>query len=210
MTTITPAVLKVINRAKQLLFTDAHDIAHDINHHYRVWEHCMNIIMEENLVNDIDLESLYIAAWWHDYKRGSKEYVELITELKNNDFSSLEINYTIGIMNSHSFGDAGQNTLEAKILYDADKIEYISTARWEMINLSIQFEAFPEGRVLEYYHGINERLSTVKERLYFEYSRKVFVENLRNLISYLKSGLVASIIVKNLDLGHLEKLRDQV
>lgn len=209
MKKITSAVLGVINKSKQLLFADPHDVAHDINHHYRVWEHCINIIVEENLFNKVNLPALYIAAWWHDYKRGSKGHRELIKELKDNKFPFSEIEYIIGIMNSHSFGDAAQDTLEAKILYDADKIEYIAPARWEMINLVIKFEPFPRERILGYCRGINERLPVVQKKLYFEYSRKFFANNLRNLVGYLKSELADPVIGKNLDLELLERLKEK-
>lgn len=122
----------LIKEAKRILWENPFDEIHDIFHHYRVWENAINIIFNEKLECDMNL--LEVAIWWHDISKSdpnnSQEDDFYLFEKAGiacdvNQATRDQIKSTIlehQQMNS-------QTSLESKILYDADKIEYVSIPR---------------------------------------------------------------------------------
>ncbi|MBP7774250.1 hypothetical protein KA078_00500 [Candidatus Woesebacteria bacterium] len=126
-----------ISTAQQLLLDHPFDIYHDIFHHYKVWENSRKITFIEKL--KVDTNPLDIACWWHDIFKGEKDNSLLIKTLSDTNIDTDTLDTAIAIINQHSFGEE-QTLLESKILYDADKIEYISLTRWQAA-----FEACDKG-----------------------------------------------------------------
>lgn len=199
-------IYKIISEAKKLLYDTPYDLGHDIVHHYKVWENCLVIILEEQLVGQIDLQSLYIASWWHDYERSSKRHTELVEALRKIGAERIQIEKIVNIINNHSFKDDEQPTLESKILFDADKLEYINPARWENINLAFRAKKFSEDKVIKYCEALNNRVNKIYDTLYFKTSIKMFNSNLIKMIAYLKSELVHPMISNAIDIDSLNKL----
>ena len=102
--------------------------AHDGEHVYRVLAYCLQIAETEE---NVDYDMLLTAALLHDVgregKRGAHHLVgaEMAREfLATIDFPAQKIDavcHAIATHSSHCYGE--QTTLEAKILYDADKLD---------------------------------------------------------------------------------------
>lgn len=180
-------VYYLVEKARERLFTSPYDCAHEINHHYKVWENALMIVNKEGLWNKIDLEVLTIACWYHDLERGSKTHDFLVGELNTCEISKEKRDKIIAVMNSHSFDDEMIDLLEAKILYDADKIEYFNVGRWAYILESYLGGQLSEEKMRYYCNLINERTETVVKNINFPSSFEMLKNQLSTLINYLKS-----------------------
>ena len=121
----------VIEEAAQQAFVDAPP-THDFSHTQRVLNLCLHIGREEGA----DLEILYAAAYLHDIARAEADakglcHAELSGDrakpiLEQAGFPSGKIQAVVDCIVAHRFrGDNPPHTLEAKILYDADKLDAI-------------------------------------------------------------------------------------
>jgi hypothetical protein len=63
---------QVIAVAQQKLLDEPFDIVHDVFHHYQVWENVLLLVTCEDL--SLDLDTVEIATWWHDFERGSSQH----------------------------------------------------------------------------------------------------------------------------------------
>jgi uncharacterized protein len=111
------------------------DSAHDINHLHRVWRNCRLINSGED--NKGDLLILLTAAYFHDLVTMPKNHVareqaSLLSAEKTTvilrehfeDFPGEKITGVSHAIHAHSFSaNIETNTIEAKILQDADRIE---------------------------------------------------------------------------------------
>lgn len=206
---ISEQTYKIINKAKEALIENPFDVTHDITHHYRVWENCINIIFEENLLDEINIEHLAIASWWHDYERDSKVHKTLLKVLKENNCLKEDIANVIEIIDSHSFNDAGQFTVESKTLYDADKIEYVSPTRWLFISNEYENNQKYEKNAIKYCDNLNKRLIPVYEKLYFKSSINNYQSNTKNLYKLFTSELFSKRILKGINIKQIKKLIDK-
>lgn len=106
------------------------ETAHDREHIYRVLGNCIKLAQNES---DVDYDILLAAALLHDIGRDGKKKkhnevgAEMAEEfLKSIDFPHSKIGAVckaISTHNNESYGN--QTTLEAKILYDADKLDAV-------------------------------------------------------------------------------------
>lgn len=104
--------------------------AHDSDHIYRVLNNCLKIARE---FDSVDYDVLIASALLHDIGRDGerKKHNEIGAEmarefLKSTDFPKEKIHDVYHAIISHSSENyLKQKTLEAKILYDADKLEAI-------------------------------------------------------------------------------------
>lgn len=104
--------------------------AHDSDHIYRVLNNCLKIARE---FDSVDYDVLIASALLHDIgrdgerKKHNKIGAEMAREfLKSTDFPKEKIHDVYHAIISHSSENyLKQKTLEAKILYDADKLEAI-------------------------------------------------------------------------------------
>lgn len=110
--------------------------AHNLDHVFRVHKLCLFIANHEK---DVDLEVLIPAALLHDIARvkeskdntGEIDHAVLGAEmageiLKSLDYSNNEIDKIKHCITSHRFRSGNEpKTIEAKILFDADKLDVI-------------------------------------------------------------------------------------
>ncbi|HTE27951.1 HD domain-containing protein [Flavitalea sp.] len=111
------------------------DSAHDIYHLHRVWRNCQHINSGEG--DKGDLLILLTAAYFHDLvttpkNHSSRELASLLgaektADILNQIFEDFPREKIIGVshaIHAHSFSaNIETNTIEAKILQDADRIE---------------------------------------------------------------------------------------
>jgi HD superfamily phosphodiesterase len=199
-------VFYLVQKARERLLNSPYDSAHEINHHYKVWENALTIISNEDLWDKVDLEVLTIASWYHDLERGSKTHDFLVSKLNACEIGKEKKNKIITVINSHSFNDEMINLLEAKILYDADKIEYFNVGRWENILESYQGKQMSEEKMIYYCNLINERFEGVVKNINFPSSFEMLKINLFTLINYLKSLPKDCIYSKKINLNLLQKV----
>ena len=106
------------------------ETAHDREHIYRVLGNCIKIAENED---DVDYDILLAAALLHDIGRNGKKKkhneigAEMAEEfLKTIDFPREKVQTVCDAIRTHNNESYGkQETLEAKILYDADKLDAI-------------------------------------------------------------------------------------
>jgi len=113
--------------------------AHNLDHVFRVYNLCMLLSKHEN---DVDLEVLIPAALLHDIARveesqdktGEIDHAVLGSEIAEDILRSLEyeeeqIDKIKHCIKAHRFRTGNQpNTIEAKILFDSDKLDVIGAS----------------------------------------------------------------------------------
>jgi len=127
------AVLESIRKETQRYFVDARG-SHDWSHTERVYNLCMHIGKKENA----DLDILTLAAFLHDIGRGEQDRTNgkvchaaqgalLARELLDRyNLDEKTIEKIIHCIESHRFRSSTvPRTLEAQVLYDADKLDSI-------------------------------------------------------------------------------------
>jgi HD superfamily phosphodiesterase len=165
-------VLKLVIEAQKQLIRNPFDLAHDITHHYRVQEEALKIIEEENLAVDEDL--MIICAWYHDLGGRRGENSRLLSSLIGKYIEDRQlINRIIQIIREHSYGEA-QTSLESKVLFDADKLEYVNPMRLRWF-----LKAFREGYITsevysQYKREWKERIKDAEGQLHFSYTKQKF------------------------------------
>ena len=131
----------VLEAQKQLILNPI-DLAHDITHHYRVYEQSLKINLKEKLNADQDL--LIVCSWYHDLGGRRGEDTDLLRDLLSKHTNDVNfISKVIKIIREHSFGET-QSNLESKILFDADKLEYVNSYR-----LLLFLRAYQDGFISE-------------------------------------------------------------
>ncbi len=166
---------KLIDKAKRFLKNTPIDAAHGFEHHKAVAENCKKIIEAEHLM--VNAQAVITAAWWHDVesRRGATDLLE--KEMKKVHLDKQDFKTIASIIHSHTYGKH-QETMEAKVLFDADKIEYFNPQRLKRVLKDTQRGVLPVATLSAYYHNWLERHKTILESLHFNYSR---VEAQRNL-----------------------------
>ncbi|MDP1721578.1 MAG: HD domain-containing protein [Candidatus Gottesmanbacteria bacterium] len=164
----------LIAEAKTILRASPYDAAHALDHHQRVWNNAKWIIKHEKL--EVDDEALYIAAWWHDVDKGSSNDPRLIAVLRRHRVPQSRIDTILAIMNQHSFEDE-QTTIEGKILFDADKLEYVSRERWSKFLTALQKDPAKQDTLKAYQIALAERIVPVYHRLYFDATKQRFAKD---------------------------------
>lgn len=164
---------QLIIKAQQHLVTKPFDMVHDIIHHSRVYSNCVRITQAEN-IRDINFDALIVAAWWHDAEGRTGDTLNAINEAMDTfntprDFKSK----VLGIIQEHSFGK-NQTSLESQILFDADKIEYVSLERFETY-----FRAYKDGYMDKDNFDTTKdvwysRIDKVRDMMFFDYSKQEF------------------------------------
>lgn len=187
-------VQKVLQQAKRLLREDPFDAGHDYEHHLAVATNCLTIIEDEQL--DVDVNALLIAAWWHDYKRDQDEENNrvLTRAMTTAGFKQKYIDKVLSIKNSHSYG-RDQESLEAQILFDADKLEYASVPRMERVSEAVESGKMTKEVLGKYKIAFKDRIAKVLESFHFESTRREMKSRIKRVREYtethpLWSGLV--------------------
>lgn len=178
----------VLQEARARLKDDPFDAGHDYVHHALVIQNCISITRQEGIKLSPDSEgALRIAALWHDYKRGNEEENDriLTDTMLVAGFGDNFIHRVLSIKNSHSYGNT-QKSIEAKILFDADKLEYVSAIRYKHISAAIRKGEMSLETLAKYKMSFRERIGQIREQLHFETSRKLFDKRMPQAIEYQK------------------------
>jgi len=179
----------LIKVAQAKLITSPFDQGHDLVHHYKVWENCFEIIMAEKLI-EVDFDNLQLAVWFHDVDRDSKDNPTFLRAAKDFALSNDEITNVLDIMNAHSFSDERSGKLEAKILFDADKVEYIGYSRWLYISNAIKNGDMSLESGLKYAEALNGRMEYVVANINFNRTKVMLKRNLDATIFLKDKGLL--------------------
>ncbi len=165
-------IVSIILEAQKQLILHPIDLAHDITHHYRVYEWSLKINNSEKLNANADL--LAVCAWYHDLGGRRGENAALIKSLisKHTDDKSF-IDKVVKIVQEHSFGKT-QSSLESQILFDADKLEYVNPFRLLWFLKTYRDGFLSEKKYKQYKKEWSERIGGVGKMLHFELSKKQF------------------------------------
>lgn len=165
---ITP----IIAALQKKLTDEPYDLAHDITHHTRVYKLTKQIVKRESLVVDENL--LSVAAWSHDlFGREGNRTQELMQFLLNNGCSTIFAQRVVKLVEEHSFGRA-QSSVEAQVLYDADKLEYVSPDRLNGFLLAAEKGLIDVKTTRRYKKQWQERVYQIPDLLNFPWSKKEF------------------------------------
>lgn len=178
---ITPIIID----AQKLLVTKPYDLAHDITHHYRVWEWCSKIVLAEKL--SVNWPLLTIASWWHDAQdRRGMLIKEVLKSLDKNGAEENLQRQVANIIREHSFNQK-QTSTEAKVLFDADKLEYVNPPRLGIFLQAAKEGFIPRKYYLTYKSDWAKRVSLIPGLLHYQYSRKKFIELKPKVIKLIKN-----------------------
>ena len=175
---------QLIADAQTFLRVSPYDEAHGLDHHQRVWNNIKWIIKQEKLL--VDREALEIAAWWHDVDKGTNNSRKLITALRHHHVPRARIETILTIIYQHSFEDT-QTTIEGKILFDADKLEYVSLDRWKKFLTMLQKNPSKQDTMKAYQNAIANRIIPVYQRLYFSATKQLFANDLLQFSKWYNS-----------------------
>ena len=162
---------KVILLAQKELIENPYDLIHDIRHSYHVYINCLEICEKEKL--SLNLEVLEVCSWWHDLDREKDVSEKLIRILKQNNFNNKFINKCEEVINSHPFGSK-QESLEAKVFFDADKLEYVNPLRFKQLLQAVKDEYISQRRIKQYKKEWYQKTGKVEKMLHFPFTRKKF------------------------------------
>ncbi len=121
---------ELYNEIENYMKSCVKETAHDREHIYRVLGNCIKIAENET---NVDYDILLAAALLHDIGRDGKKKkhneigAEMAGEfLKTTVFPQNKISFVCDAIRTHNNESYGkQSTLEAKILYDADKLDAV-------------------------------------------------------------------------------------
>jgi len=174
----------IITKIQKQLVLSPYDLAHDITHHYRVFAWSVKIINEEKL--KIDKNAIILASWLHDLSDRKGKNLKKIKEILN--FHQVDKNLTkkiIKIIKEHSFGKK-QTLMESKVLYDADKIEYVDPFRLSWFIQTGDDGFIPLKKYREYKKEWWEIIDLVLPTLNFNFSKKIFSQFLHKAKNLMK------------------------
>jgi len=176
---------KIIDDLKITLANDAFDIVHDINHHYEVWKNCVEIMDVEKL--ELDRNALEITAWSHDLETYNKnnDFIKLKAILNHHNVQDTMTAKIIKIIDEHSWSKK-QTLLESKVIFDADKLEFVSIPRWEYSLQAFKDQLITEARMKKYEGVMNEVMFKALDRFYFESTKIKYEKLLKEFIGYAK------------------------
>lgn len=167
-------IVAIILAAQKQLVLKPIDLAHDITHHYRVYEWSLKINNSEKLNANADL--LTVCAWYHDLGGRRGENIVLLRDLLSKHTNDDNfINKVIKIIGEHSFGEV-QSGLESKILFDADKLEYVNPLRLSWFLRTYNDRFVSEEKYRQYKKEWAERIGKIKNMLHFNYSKEKFLK----------------------------------
>ncbi len=158
----------------------------------------LNLCLQLGKHLDADLLILEIAALLHDIGRknkikitSSKNHAELSAEmafkfLKTYEFklSQEDLDNIIHCIRSHSFSNkSNPQTLEAKILSDADKLDALGAIG---LYRTIGFTVKNKGNIDDIIKHLEEKIIKLKDRLFLDISRKIAEKRQKIILDFYK------------------------
>lgn len=162
---------KIILVAQKRLIENSVDLAHDIMHHYRVVEFSLKIRELER--NDCDEKTLIIAGWFHDIVNRDGSNILAVKAMLAPYIKDKRIDNIIASISEHSYKKK-QNTDVSKILYDADKLEYVNLPRLKWLLQIHEDHYISEKKFIFYVSQWFRRISKIHQSLHFNSSKKMF------------------------------------
>lgn len=174
---------KIIDKAQNLLKNRPINTIHDIEHHRNVVFNCGKIIEQENLI--VNSTNIIIAAWWHDVEsqQGATELLQ--NEMRSLGFDKDAIAAVTNIIHSHTYGQRPQ-TVEAQVLFDADKIEYFNPERMRKALKEAKAGLLPIPILKKHYLEWRKRHKDILESFNFGTSKKITLRNLSATLAEVK------------------------
>jgi len=165
-------VAPILTKIKKELALHPYDAAHDFNHHLRVFKGGQKIVAAEHL--NADNKVLTIAAWGHDLGgRTGQETTELEKILEGFGCGDAFVKKILLVIKEHSFGKK-QTLVESRILFDADKLEYVNPLRLTSFIQAAHEGLLDKNAVRRYFREWHERVYRILDVLHYPYSKKEF------------------------------------
>lgn len=183
---------KVVAEAQRHLREHPFDALHSVSHARQVWKNCLWIIKREGL-KDLDMEALQIAAWWHDVQRDSEKHDWLKKALSDHGSAPEFTEKVVGIINGHSF-EQPQSSTESEVLYDADKLEYLSIDRVITLAKAKNNRMIGDDRFEYYKKAWAQRIQKVRQNIHFDSVKKRFENRYRKFLDFIKNDPVLASI----------------
>lgn len=202
-------ITSVIQKAKDFLINNPYDEGHDLYHHLAVWKNAQHIA--RHIKESADIKSLHIACFWHDvvttpienrnFKDRDKmtiktaEYLQkLMLELGcNKDL----IERTIIAVCEHDL-NSRPTTIEGKILYDADKLEFLNVKRWIKILDALKTGKMVKIKLFLYKKAGKRWISKLKRMYNFDYTRKLHDKKVNEILNNSTANKIAADLGEDL------------
>ena len=161
----------------------ARDPGHDKEHARRVARDAHKIAVE---LGYTDPDLIEVCAWWHDVGRlYQNDHEKLSAHLLSRDLKTRAVSLSTRrkaykAVYKHRW-DMEPSTIEGKIIKDADKLDFLSTERWNQRQDAGEESANQSNLKL---------LPYVRKHLYFEVSRRLFDERLGDFAENLERSHV--------------------
>lgn len=175
---------KIYDVAQKVHQEKPFDAAHDWDHHLAVCINGLEIIYREGIQGQVDLVVFTSAALFHDLERGSVGHDLAVQKMKEVGFDDQFVTNVVNLINEHSFADK-QVSLAGKVLWAADKIEYVSKDRFKhsLANLSL-------AKRIVYKNLWRSRIESVVEKfskIGLPTANQMFLEKFKDLREYIEA-----------------------
>jgi len=175
-----------LSKAQEWQEREPFDAGHDWEHHKEVINNCLWIVEQEKLEDKIDLDVLLVAAAWHDFRRGSEDYSVLKSELLVQGVDQEFISKVIETISGHSFGES-QTNIEGKVLFDADKMAYLSPSRILRVLSAVENGEMKKETMSRYGYHFRERIPKIPDLLNFQGTKQQFARLLSEYRKFVES-----------------------
>lgn len=165
--------ISLVLEAQNLLIRNPYDLAHGVGHHCRVSDFSISLIIREKL--EVDWRTVSLASWWHDIgdKKG-QNHIFLTNALEKQGVDSDIETIIIKAVEEHSFSSQNHSSLESKILFDADKSEYINPSRLLYFSELVRSNMVSQDKAVKYKKLWFNRMKTLEKRIFFDYTKSFY------------------------------------
>ncbi|MEI7792076.1 MAG: HD domain-containing protein [Candidatus Berkelbacteria bacterium] len=161
------------------------DVMHGVSHLESVLNYS-NMIVKS--YPEADLDILEISVWWHDVGRlyldrghALKSMEMAIESLTKIGFDASDVEKISIAIESHSnSSEKKPSTIEGIILKDADKLDFLTSLRWQI--------GMDNDRTKEIEIGIDKIPLILTDILILPESKEIYAELFTNLVNYLKKS----------------------
>lgn len=163
------------------------DALHDWDHHQAVLNAVVLLTQREQLEASIDLCALKIASAWHDFEKAGLKKEEIEEVISFLDAPEDLTEKVFQIITEHNYTGKPQS-LEAKLLWDADKLEYLNPKRLVKRGKELQEGKISIHRYWETIEIWQNRIGEIYQKLHFNSSKEIFTDKLNRLIELSKDS----------------------
>lgn len=187
-----PQTKSLLQQAKRILQETPYDVAHDFSHHERVWENAQAIA--KAIHENVNQEALQLACFWHDVTLGSKDQTEDRTQhieetleylkklMKEQSVDEILQKKVVQAIEQHEFTTRKQTSIEAKVLFDADKLDAFHKKRYTALLEAQKNKQFSKMKLFLMVQAAKLWLRTARNRYHFDISREMHDERIESLL----------------------------